>query len=135
MKDPYIHRKYVLGAIAIIASLLMLSRLFYVQVVDDSYRVSAESNVLRYVTQYPARGLIYDRNGKLMVFNQAAYDVMVIPGQVTELDTVTFCDLAGITVASFRERLRTAARYSRMVPSVFIRQISAETYASLQEKM
>lgn len=135
MKDPHIQRKYVLAAMMLIASLMLLSRLFHVQVLDDSYRVSAESNVLRYVTQYPARGLIYDRNGKLIVSNQAAYDIMVIPGQTSALDTASFCELTGITVGSFRERLETAARYSRMAPSVFIKQISAETYASLQEIM
>jgi len=120
---------------ATVASALLLLRLFYVQVVDDSWRVSAESNVLRYVTQYPARGLIYDRNGKLIVYNQAAYDIMVIPGQTSEMDTVSFCEITGITVESFRERIRSARRYSRMVPSVFLKQISAETYALLQEKM
>ncbi|MBE0676771.1 MAG: penicillin-binding protein 2 [Bacteroidales bacterium] len=135
MKDPFIYRKYVLITLALIGSVALLVRLFYVQVVDDSYRVSAESNVLRFVPQYPARGLIYDRNGKLIVFNQAAYDIMVIPGQTSAVDTASFCEMTGITVESFRERLRTARRYSRMAPSVFLKQISAETYATLQEKM
>lgn len=135
MKDPYIYRKYILIAMATIASVMLLIRLFYVQVIDDSYRVSAENNVLRFVTQYPARGLIFDRNGKLVVFNQAAYDVMVIPVQTASIDTVAFCEMTGITVESFRERMKAARKYSRQAPSVFLKQISAETYAVLQEKL
>jgi penicillin-binding protein 2 len=135
MKDPYIYRKYILGSMAVIASLLLLVRLFYIQVVDDSYRSSADSNVLRYVTQYPARGVVYDRNGKLVVYNQAAYDIMVIPGQTSAIDTTEFCDLTGISPDSFRERIASARKYSLYAPSVFLRQISSETYARLQEKM
>ncbi len=135
MKDPYIYRKYILGSMAVIASLLLLVRLFYIQVVDDSYRSSADSNVLRYVTQYPARGVVYDRNGKLVVYNQAAYDIMVIPGQTSAIDTTEFCDLTGISPDSFRERIAAARKYSLYAPSVFLRQISSETYARLQEKM
>jgi penicillin-binding protein 2 len=135
MKDPYIYRKYILIGMVVMASFMLLVRLFYIQVIDDSYRVSAESNVLRYVTQYPARGVVYDRNGKLVVFNQAAYDIMVVPGQTAVLDTTEFCDLTGISAESFRTRMAAALKYSKYAPSVFLRQISAETYARLQEKM
>jgi penicillin-binding protein 2 len=135
MKDPYIYRKYILGSMAVIASLMLFVRLFYIQVLDDSYRSSADSNVLRYVTQYPARGVISDRNGKLVVYNQAAYDIMVIPGQTAAIDTTEFCDLIGISPSSFSERMAAAVKYSRYAPSVFLRQISSETYARLQEKM
>lgn len=133
MNDPFQYRKYILISMVIAASFLLLLRLFYVQVIDDSYRASAESNVLRYVTQYPARGLVYDRNGQLVVFNQAAYDIMVVPGQTAGMDTTAFCELTDITVESFRERLSSARKYSKMVPSVFIKQISSETYAQFQE--
>jgi len=97
--------------------------------------LSADNNVLRYVTQYPARGLIYDRNKKLIVYNQAAYDLMVVPAQVTKIDTSEFCTLLGINRVSFRERMSEAVSYSRRAPSVFVKQISAESYARLQEKM
>lgn len=135
MKDPFIHRKYVIMAMIAISAFIILLRLFYIQVIDDSYRLSADNNVLRYVTQYPARGLIYDRKGRLLVTNQAAYDLMVVPAQVQEMDTVGFCELTGITVDSFRQRMKKAVSYSRRAPSLFLEQISAETYATLQEKM
>lgn len=135
MKDAFINRKYAVMALIILASLVLIIRLFVIQVVKSTYRLSANNNVLRYVTQYPARGLIYDRNKKLIVFNQAAYDLMVVPAQVANLDTAELCNLLGITLTSFKDRLNTAISYSKRAPSVFLKQISAESYARLQEKM
>jgi penicillin-binding protein 2 len=135
MKDAFINRKYVITALVILASVVLLIRLFIIQVVKSSYRMSADNNVLRYITQYPARGLIYDRNGNLIVFNQAAYDIMVVPAQTAKIDTSGFCDLLGISPDMFRKQLRTAISYSRRAPSVFLKQISNETYARFQEKM
>ena len=135
MKDSFVNRKYIVITLIILASLGLITRLFVIQVVKDSYRLSAENNVLRYVTQYPARGLIYDRKGKLIVFNQAAYDLMVIPSQTTKFDTAGFCNLVGITAQTFNERMKAAVNYSRRAPSTFIKQVSGETYARLQEKM
>ena len=133
LKDIYTNRKLLFIAAILLVSVILLIKLFVIQVVDDSYRLSAENNVLRYVTQYPARGLIYDRNGKLLVYNQAAYDLMVIPGQTTVMDTTLFCDILGITKDSFTERMAASARYSAYAPSVFLKMVSSETYARLQE--
>lgn len=133
MKDAFTSRKYIIIAFVVLAALLLIIRLFVIQVVKDTYRLSADNNVLRYVTQYPARGLIYDRNNKLMVFNQAAYDLMVVPAQVTSIDTAEFCELLEITKSSFNDRMNSAISYSRRAPSVFLKQISAESYARFQE--
>ena len=135
MKDPFINRKYVIMALIVLATLGLLVRLFIIQVAKNTYRLSADNNVLRYITQYPARGLVYDRNGKLIVINQAAYDLMVIPSLVTKIDTMSFCDLLGISTEMFRKQMRTAINYSRRAPSVFLKQVSNETYARFQEKM
>jgi penicillin-binding protein 2 len=135
MKDAFINRKYIVMALIVLASLILIIRLFIIQVVKDTYRLSADNNVLRYITQYPARGLIYDRNKKLMVYNQAAYDLMVVPVQVSKIDTTEFCKLLEISTSSFRERMNSAVSYSRRAPSVFLKQISAESYATFQEKM
>jgi len=135
MKDAFINRKYVIMALFVLASLVLIIRLFVIQVVKDSYRLSADNNVLRYVTQYPARGLIYDRNGKLIVFNQAAYDLMVVPAQISKFDTTAFCNLLEISQSTFHERMKSAINYSRRAPSVFLKQMSAPTYARFQEKM
>jgi penicillin-binding protein 2 len=134
MKDAYKKRKIVIITMILFASFVLLTRLFIIQVATSTYRVSAENNVLRYVTQYPARGLIYDRNGKMMVYNQAAYDLMVIPAQTSkDIDTLKFCELLGITTEYFRERMKEAINYSSRAPSEFLKQISNETYAKFQE--
>ncbi len=135
MKDAFINRKYVIIALIVLASLALLIKLFGIQVVESKYRLSAESNVLRYVTQYPARGLILDRNGKLLVANQAAYDIMVVPAQTSRFDTSLFCSTLGITSEIFKERMKAAINFSRKAPSIFLKQVSAETYARFQEKM
>lgn len=135
LKDIYTNRKLLFFAVIILAVIILLVKLFFIQVVDDSYRLSAENNVLRQVTQYPARGLIYDRNGKLVVFNQAAYDLMVIPGQTSAMDTAAFCSILGISKESFMERLVSASAYSSYAPSVFLKMISSETYGRLQESL
>jgi penicillin-binding protein 2 len=135
MKDAFINRKYVIIALIVLASLALLIKLFGIQVVENKYRLSADNNVLRYVTQYPARGLILDRNGKLLVSNQAAYDIMVVPAQTSGFDTSLFCNSLGITRDIFKERLKAAINFSRKAPSIFLKQVSAETYGRFQEKM
>ena len=97
MKDTFINRKYIVMGLIIVVSLILLIRLFIIQVAKDTYRLSAVNNVLRHVVQYPARGLIYDRNNRLIVFNQAAYDLMVVPAQTSVIDTVLFCELLNIS--------------------------------------
>ncbi len=135
MKDRYANRKYLVMALVVVAALILIARLFYIQIVDKTYRVSAANNALRPVTQYPARGLIYDRNGELIVYNQAAYDLLVIPVQTSVFDTARFNQILGITMGEFRSRMKSAVTYSRRAPSVFMKMISSETYALLQEEM
>ncbi|HEX2968130.1 MAG TPA: penicillin-binding protein 2 [Bacteroidales bacterium] len=136
MKDMFIGRKYVLMTLIILACGGLLTKLFFLQVVEDSYRLSADNNVLRYVTQYPARGLIYDRKGKQIVTNMAAYDLMVIPSQVpADMDTAAFCRLLNIDNKTYKERMKAVTNYSWRAPSVFLKQISDATYAGFQEKM
>lgn len=128
-------QRYVILGIFTIVVFIYLARLFYIQVVDESYKLSANNNVLRYVTEYPARGLVYDRNGKLMVYNEAVYDLMIVPKQVKEIDTAEFCSIIGITKEEFIKKFNKARSYSRVKSSIFEKQLSSETYAVLQEKL
>ncbi len=128
-------RKFVIITTFIVVGIIYLLRIFYIQVIDRSYRLSADNNVLRYVTQYPARGLIYDRFGKLLVYNEAVYDLMVIPKQIKDLDTAELCRLLEIDQAGFRLRLEKAKSYSPYLASAFERQISKETFGYLEEKL
>ncbi|HKR03361.1 MAG TPA: penicillin-binding protein 2 [Bacteroidia bacterium] len=129
------NQRWVILGIFTIVLLIYLMRLFYIQVIEESYKASAENNVLRYVTEYPARGLIYDRKGKLIVYNEAVYDLMVTPKQVKNLDTVEFCTLLGITKVDFIRKMIKARQFSPVKSSIFEKQISAENYATFQEKL
>ncbi len=131
----YSNRKKTVLGIILFTGVVLLIRLFMLQIVDPSYKAFARSNYLRHVTDYPPRGLIYDRHGELLVYNEAHYDLMVIPGQVRDIDTLAFCELLGIEVSTFESRLLQARRYSRFRASVFERQISKTTFAAFQEKL
>ncbi len=110
-------------------------RLFHLQVLDKSYEQYALSNAQSVRVTYPARGLIYDRNDEIMVYNQAAYDIMVVPRQMESFDTTEFCRILGLSRADLEERLESARSYSYRVPSVFMKQVSYQNAALLQEKM
>lgn len=133
--NSYSERKFVIFIIFFSVGIIFLLRLFYIQVIDDKYKLDANNNVLRYMTDYPARGLVHDRNGILMVYNEAAYDLMVIPRQVKNFDTLGFCKLIGIDTTIFNEKLDKAKKYSTFKPSLFEAQFSARTYGQIQEKL
>ncbi len=131
----YANRKKIIIGIIILIGLVFILRLFQLQVIDKTYKLSASNNVLRYITDYPARGLIYDRNGELLVYNEAHFDLMVIPIQARGIDTTDFCDLLGIDKEDYKTRITQARAYSPYRASIFERQISKNTYAAFQEKM
>ena len=128
-------RKVVIALIFIVVGLIFIIRLFNVQIINDKYKIDSDQNVLREVIQHPARGLIYDRNGILLVYNEAAYDLMVVPRLVKEMDTLAFCKLLGINLEDFRTKFYKAKNYSRYKPSIFEKEISSKEYAKIQEKL
>ncbi len=135
MKRNLSGRKFIIIAIFILVGIIFVVRLLFLQVIDDSYLLSAENNVLRKNTIYPNRGLIYDKKGQLLVYDEAAYDLMVIPRKVKTIDTVEFCSLLGITDSVFRSKMTKAKKYSRYKSSLFIAQVSKEDFGFLAEKM
>ena len=128
-------RKYIIGAIFVVFALIFIIRLFYIQILSDEYAIFSEDNVVREETVYPPRGLIYDRKNKLLVYNEASYDLMVVPKQVKSIDTNAFCALLDITKDDFIERMNKAKEYSFYKPSIFEKEISAIEFASIQEKL
>lgn len=128
-------RKLLLLAIVIIVGLSFLGRLYYLQVYNTIEYNIYEDNAIRKVYDYPKRGYVYDRNGKLLVANQPSYDLMLIPREVKALDTAEFCQLLNITKEDFTRIYSKAYNYSPRLPSVFIPQLSKEDYATLQEKL
>ncbi len=134
-------RKYVIGGFIVLIAAIFLVRLFDLQINDEKYKRSADSNAFLKKTVYPSRGLIYDRNGELVVFNQPAYDVMLIPRDVQPFDTLDFCSTLNITKEQFDKRMtdmkdrRLNPGYSSYTPQRLITQLSAQDYGRLQEKL
>lgn len=131
-------RKYVVGGFVVIIAVIYILRLFSLQVAEDKYKVFAENNAFLRKVQYPSRGLMYDRNGELVVFNQPAYDVMMIPRDMKGIDTLDFCRTVGITREQFDQRIvemKKSAGYSAYTPQRFLSHLSARDYGRLQEKL
>ncbi|MCL2412710.1 MAG: penicillin-binding transpeptidase domain-containing protein, partial [Bacteroidales bacterium] len=135
MRDPQKNRKRQIVTMIVVVFVIFIARLFYLQIVNEEFSRAASGNALRNVTQHPARGLVFDRNGVLLVYNQAVYDLMVIPGQVRAMDTLEFCQLIGISIEDFRRNLERARRHSRFTSSLFEPQLSTETFGKLQERL
>lgn len=128
-------RYYVVLFLLGLLALIYLGRLFSLQVMNKSYKDKANQNALRYITEHPARGLIYDRNDSLLVYNDAAYDLMVVPNELRAFDTAELCKVLDITKEQVEKRIAKATKYSKVLPSLFEQQISKEDYGYLQEKM
>lgn len=127
-------RKALLPAVIIITSVILIARIFYLQVIDENLKLQSENNAIKKVFDFPERGYIYDRNGKLLVANQPSYDIMVVPREIKDIDTTEFCSLLHITKADFIKKVEKARVYSPMLPSVFLSQLNKAEYAAFQEK-
>lgn len=134
-------RKYIIGAIAVVIVLVYVCQLFNLQIMTDAYKKNADSNAFLNKVLYPSRGAIYDRNGKLLVYNQPAYDVTFVPREVQGLDTLDFCHTLNITREQFDKRMedvknrRLNPGYSRYTQQTFMAQLSAEECGMFQEKL
>ncbi|NIK73191.1 penicillin-binding protein 2 [Thermonema lapsum] len=124
-------RKYVFFALFILVGLLFAVRLFYLQLIDDSYKEAANRNVVERLIEQPHRGLIYDRNGKLIVYNEPVYDLMLIPYDFRQVDTAAFCRLVNLSKEELIKRIRKIPNPRK--GGVIIPQLSRQEYARLQE--
>ena len=124
-------RKYVLIAAVLFIALVFVLRLFWIQVVDDQWKASAASMAERKVTDYPARGFIYDRMGRLLVANTPVYDLMMVPREVKDFDTAAFAELISVPAEELKQRMAAARSYSIHKPSVIEKQITAEQFAAI----
>ncbi|MDR0955446.1 MAG: penicillin-binding protein 2 [Rikenellaceae bacterium] len=128
------NRINILRIVVVLVALVILGRLFYIQVVDDRYRQGAQNNVLRYEVLYPARGEIYDRTGEFLVQSKEVYDLMVVPRDVKPFDTVLMCSILEVDTALFKQEFRKAANYSRRRPSILFKQLPKETKLKFEER-
>ena len=134
-KINYSGRRYVIMLVFVIVALIITVKLFSIQILNKSYRHSSDSNTLRNITLYPSRGKIYDRDGRLLVYNDAVYDLVITPKLARDIDTSSFCKLLNINNDTYNKLYNKAKKYSMVTPSVFISQISKEEYGHIAEMM
>lgn len=127
-------KERVLQIVLLLVAVVIVCRLFYLQVVDSDYKSSARNNAMRHMVQYPPRGEVYDRNGEFLVQSIEVYDLMVIPRDTEDFDTLYLARNLGVTVEDVRKELVKARAYSRSKPSVIFKQLSKETKLKLDER-
>ena len=141
MSNNLENRKYVIGGISILIVLIYLVRLFALQIMSDDYKKNADSNAFLKKLQSPSRGLITDRKGKLLVYNEPAYNLMVIMNEQHGIDTLDFCRTIGITKDFYIKRMlefkdsKKNPGYSRHTPQLFLSQIPAQEFSQIEEKL
>ena len=143
MKDHEIdYRRYVIGGVAVVIVVVYIIRLFVLQIMSDDYKKNADSNAFLKKIEYPSRGVITDRHGKLFVYNQPAYDIMVVINEAKDhLDTLEFCNALNITKEEFDKRMADIKDrsknpgYSRFTQQMFMSQLSDKDFSVFQEKM
>ncbi|MDR0544194.1 MAG: penicillin-binding protein 2 [Odoribacteraceae bacterium] len=133
--DKFAQRKGIIAGIVIAVCLVYIAQLFHFQVLDDKYKIKAENNSQRAETLYPARGLVYDRQKRLLVDNQAAYDLIMLPRQVKRFDTLELLSILGVSRELLERNIAKCKEHSPYRPSVLISQIPGDRYAVLQEKL
>ena len=136
------YRKYVIGGIAVVIVIVYTIRLFVLQIMSDDYRKSADSNAFLKKIEYPSRGVISDRKGELLVYNQPAYDIMVVMNEAKDrLDTLEFCQALGISKSYFIKRMNDIKDrsknpgYSRFTQQLFMAQLSNQDFSVFREKL
>lgn len=118
------------------AALILIAKLFSIQILDDRYKLAADNNSLAYNTIYPNRGIIHDRNGRILVGNKVSYDLMVTPREVEPFDTLTFCEVLGVTPEFVREKMQEYRKFRSRIgwrTVVMLKQIPKETYMRFAE--
>ena len=114
---------------------IFIIRLFYIQIIEDEYKIAAENNIIQKINQYPYRGLVYDNYQDLIVFNSPSYDLMIIPKEVGGIDIEKFCQLFEIEKKEFSNKLKEVKRHSLILSSIFIKGISKTKFAKIQEQL
>lgn len=139
--NHYENRRIVIGGIAATIVFVYVVRLFMLQLMSDDYKKNADSNAFMKKVEFPARGVIKDRHGRLLVYNQPAYDIMVVMNEENgHLDTLDFCQTLGITKEFFEQRMRDIKDrsknpgYSRFTQQMFMSQLSDHEFSVFQEK-
>jgi penicillin-binding protein 2 len=132
--DHFAGRKYIVGMIMLIVASIFLIRLFFLQVINPTYKLSAETNTRRMEILYPTRGLIYDRNKVLIAQNQPTYDLKISPSELQSFDSLLLCQILNIDIKTLREGIKRVKERPEERRNAFLKQLPPETYARLKEK-
>ena len=129
------NRKYIIQLIFILIGLVLLIKLFNLQVLSSYYKIKAKHNIIHEMDEYPFRGLIYDRNHKIIVNNKPIYNLMIIPRELHINDTSAFCELLEISDETFIKKYKTSLSYSYVKPSLFLDKIPYKKFAQIQDHL
>ncbi len=134
-------RKEIIQLTFVFVVIVFLVKLFLIQVLDDSYKQLAETNAIRKDIQYPVRGIIYDRNGRLITYNSPEYDLLIILKEVKHLDSARFCEVFNMPIEDLRQRFKDLytqirnRKASELQPTAFIKQLSNRDFAGIQDNI
>ncbi|MEY4610994.1 MAG: hypothetical protein RL246_1313 [Bacteroidota bacterium] len=128
-------RRIIIFLVFLAIGMVFIGKLFYLQMVDDTYEKAADNNAIRKIIQIPFRGEVYDRKGKLIVYNTPVYDLYVTPRKAVVKDTNRFCALFGVSKGYFDSTMHQARVYSRVKPSLFLKHLSKEDFARIQDAL
>jgi penicillin-binding protein 2 len=120
--------------VIVTVAFILLSRLFFIQIIDESYKITATNNAFRYDVEYPARGIIYDRNGKILVENVTAYDIMITPREIKQVDTAELCSIFQLSIKDVRHIFKGMGRNRGYRAFTFLKQVTPERYALFRER-
>jgi len=141
INDTLQNRRYVITIIMSAVIVVYILRLFTIQIIESKYKNGADSNAFLRKTQFPSRGLLYDRNHKLLVYNKPAYDIALIFREIHDLDTMSFCKALNIDKQYFLNRIaeikdfKKNPGYSSYTPQLFMTQLGIEDIATIQQSM
>ena len=127
------NKKYIVQLVFILVGLIYVIKLFQIQFLDETYGPAAEDNILRKIRDYSYRGIIYDRNGQLLVHNDPVFDLMVIPKEANVKDTAKFCELLNIDKEQFISKMNETRDYDIYQPSVFMKMLSLRDFAKFED--
>ncbi|NQZ77115.1 MAG: peptidoglycan glycosyltransferase, partial [Ekhidna sp.] len=130
-----IGRSYIIRGFIILTAIIFAIRLFYIQIIEDDYKIAAENNVVQKIVQYPYRGLVYDNRDSLVIYNSPVYDLMIVPKEARIEDTTAFCQLLGIEREDLEKKLLKAKRFSSILASKLEEQLSDKLFAKLQDQL
>ena len=137
--NSFVSRKYIFGMVATVIIAIYIVRLFALQLMSDDYKKNADSNAFLKKVDFPSRGVITDRHGELLVYNQPSYDIMVVMNELSKnMDTLEFCSTLGITMEEYTDRISAIKKvrgYSRFTQQVFMSQLSDHEFSIFREKM